>query len=328
VWFWHDHFATSLQKVRIPYLMWQQHATVRAHATGRFDELLKAIARDPAMLFYLDGRSNEKDAINENFGREAMELHTMGRGSYTQDDVVAAARAFSGWVVIPSADQQRRRGLTGDPWSAAFIPSRHDSDDKTLLGVTGNHDMDAALDIILDQPATATRVASKLFEELTGLAPDAATAERLGAQFRSDWQIMPLVEEIVADPVFTSVDAVRSRVRTPVERLIGVVQGVETSTRAYGTAFQALRTVGYVPFSPPNPAGFPKGSRLLGPYLLAHSLDIAGVLDDPPDYGVDELFGRLGLFDVTETTRSVVERAPTPATRIALAAASPEYALT
>jgi len=328
VWFWHDHFATGFRKVRIPYLMWQQHRTVRQHATGRFDELLKGIARDPAMLDYLDGRTNRAGAINENFAREVMELHTMGRGTYTQDDVVAAARAFTGWVIAPGADDRRRRVLDAEPWSAVFIPDRFDDGTKTLLGVTGDHDMDDALDIILEQPETADSVAAKLFVELTGLSPDDPTVARLGAVFRTDWDVMRLVEEIVSDPVFVSNDAVRSRVRTPVERLVGVVQGVETSTQAARAAFGMLHSVGFVPFNPPNPAGFPSGTRLLGPYHLAHSLDIGGVLAEPPDYPVDELFARLGLFDVSNTTRQVVADAPSPATRITLAASSPEYALT
>src|SRR5690348_2165670 len=99
VWFWHDHFATSLQKVRAPYLMYRQHLTIRRHATGSFAELLHAIAKDPAMLLFLDGITNSVQNRNENFGREVMELFTVGRGQYTQDDVVAASRSFTGWVV-------------------------------------------------------------------------------------------------------------------------------------------------------------------------------------------------------------------------------------
>lgn len=328
VWFWHDHFATSFRKVRLPYLFWKQHATVRKHATGRFDELLRAIARDPAMLDYLDGRTNRVGAINENFAREVMELHTMGRGNYTQDDVVAAARALSGWVIVP-AGVDARRIPAGDPWSAAFVAARHDHGIKSLLGVTGDLDMDDALGIILDQPATATTVAAKLYSEIIGLRPDEATAQRLGSAFRADWHIMRLVEEIVADPLFVSDVAVRTRVRTPVERLVGVAQGMETLPEAGRVAVSVLDRVGFVPFAPPNPAGFAAGSRLLGPFHLAHSLDVAGIVARPaPDYPIDELFARLGLFEVSPTTRTVVAAAPSPLERITLAASSPEYALT
>ena len=99
VWFWHDHFATSVAKVRVPYLMWQQHLTLRKHATGNYADLLHAVARDPAMLLYLDGITNAAQERNENFGRECLELFTMGRnGGYTQNDVVEASRSFTGWA--------------------------------------------------------------------------------------------------------------------------------------------------------------------------------------------------------------------------------------
>ena len=327
VWFWHDHFATSLRKVRLPFLFWQQHATVRAHATGRFDDLLRAIARDPAMLVYLDGRSNEARAINENFAREVMELHTMGRGAYTQDDVVAAARAFTGWVMNPGRED-RRHVPRFEPWSSFFVPFRHDDGEKTLLGLTGRLDMDDAIGVILEQPETAVRVASKLYDELVGLPIDESTARHLGDVFRAEWQIMPLVEEIVSDPVFTSDAAVRSRVRTPVEKVVGIYQGIETGDDGGRFAIRALDAIGFVPFYPPNPAGFPKGERLLGPYQLAHSLDLAAVVTrSAPDHPTEEIFARLGIWDVCDASRAVVDAAPDPAARIALAIASPEYAL-
>ena len=162
VWFWHDHFATSIAKVRIPYLMWQQHLTLREHATGNFGELLHAMARDPAMILYLDGITNAVQERNENFGRECLELFTMGRdGGYTQNDVIEASRSFTGWVVnIPG--RPFARALRGDPWTAVFLPQRHDAGSKTLLGTTGAFDMDGALDVILANPSTARFVAREV----------------------------------------------------------------------------------------------------------------------------------------------------------------------
>ena len=115
-WFWHDHFATSVAKVRVPYLMWQQHLTLRQHATGNFADLLKAVARDPAMLLYLDGITNAADERNENFGRECLELFTMGRdGGYTQDDVVAA---------LTRVHRVGRRDPRAGPRWRAWVPRR------------------------------------------------------------------------------------------------------------------------------------------------------------------------------------------------------------
>ncbi len=327
-WFWHDHFATGIQKVKVPYLMFVQHATIRKLATGSFADLLGAIAIDPAMLIYLDGVQNAVDRINENFGREVMELFTLGRGNYTEADVVAASRAFSGWVVPRAGPRAQRRGLT--PWEATFVPTRHDGGTKTLLGVTGDLDAQGAIDVILDQPQTAVFVSAKLYRELVGTYPDLDTNERIAATFRRDWSIMALVEEIAADPAFVSDEAIRAKVRTPLERAVGVAQSLEADAPALGRGiFQALRAVRFVPFAPPNVAGFPKGSRLLGPYQLVHGFDLTMALPERlPDLAAAEIAARLGIFDLTDRTRSVIDAATDPFVRTALTINAPEYFVT
>jgi uncharacterized protein (DUF1800 family) len=346
-WFWHDHFATSLAKVRVPYLMYQQHLTLRQHATGNFAELLKAVARDPAMLLYLDGITNAVQERNENFGRECLELFTMGRdGGYTQDDVVAASRAFTGWIVdIPGRPFAAR--LDATPWSAVFIARRHDPGVKTLLGTTGTLDMDGALDVILGHPATAELVATKLYRELVGLDPDDATAAALGKSFRRDYEIMPLVNEIVQRDEFTSDAAVRAKYRTPIEKLVGILQATTTGSgdasavdlgrvgpRAAGRGGnqgvgEALRTMSFLPFVPPNVGGFPKGARLLGPSNLLHSFDLVQMASAPPKVKtVDEMFARFGIHDVSDRSRAVVSDEKDAARRMALVVTSPEYTLT
>jgi uncharacterized protein (DUF1800 family) len=340
VWFWHDHFATSVAKVRVPYLMWQQHLTLRAHATGNYADLLGALARDPAMLLYLDGITNAAQERNENFGRECLELFTMGRdGGYTQNDVVEASRAFTGWVVnIPGRPFARR--LRGDPWSAVFVAQRHDAGTKTLLGTTGALDMDGALGVILDQPATARFVSTKLYRELVGLEPSRSTVDRLAKRFRRDYEIMPLVTEIVHDDAFLSDGAVRAKYRTPVEKVVGILQATDSDVATLGrgggrrgrggSVGNALRTMSFLPFVPPNVGGYPKGARLLGPHNLIHTFDLLQAVASPPTHRVpvEELFARFGLHDVSDRSRTVVQRASDPATRLALVATSPEYTLT
>ena len=250
------------------------------------------------MLVYLDGITDAADERNENFGRECLELFTMGRdGGYTQDDVVAASRAFTGWVVDlpgrPFSDRLER--LTGvQPWDSVFVTRRHDDGVKTLLGVTGTFDLDGALDVILAHPATATFVVRKLYRELVGLDPDDDVVESLAKEFRRDYEILPLVAEIVQRPEFTADDAVRSKVRTPVEKLVGIrqaggpagsaspVQG-NASRGSAGVVAKALRGMAYVPFVPPNVGGFPKGSRLLGPGNLVHTFDLVAAAGTVPD---------------------------------------------
>ncbi len=346
VWFWHDHFATSLAKVRFPYLMVQQHATVRAHATGNFSELLHAMAKDPAMLVYLDGNGNAVGKVNENFGRECLELFTMGiGGGYSQRDVVEASRSFTGWVVnVPGRPYSARlERLGAAPWQAIAIPQRHDAGAKTLLGTAASLDLDGALDVILGHPATGRFVAGKLYRELTGITADDETAQRLGDMFARDWSIMALVEAIVADKSFLSDGAVRSRVRTPIEKLVGILQAGGAMSfdlgkvraragKAGGSAAgvgEALRSIGFIPFVPPNVGGFPGGAGLLGPHQLVHTFDLLAAFEDAPTApdDVDALFARFGLFDVSHETRRVVDAQTDPGRRFALAAMSPEFAV-
>ncbi len=346
-WFWHDHFATSIAKVRVPYLMYRQHLSLRQHATGNFAELLKAVARDPAMLLYLDGITNAAQSRNENFGRECLELFTMGRdGGYTQEDVVAASRAFTGWVVdLPGRSFAAR--LAAAPWSPVFVPRRHDSGVKTLLGTTGPLDMDGAIEVILGHPSTAKFVAAKLYRELVGLEPGDATVARLGASFAKDYEIMPLVEQIVTHPAFTADTAVRAKYRTPIEKLVGILQGTATgpdpaasltlgpvgaraARRPNGAGVgQALRTMSCLPFLPPNVGGYPKGAQLLGPSNLVHSFDLLQAAPAPPRaQSVDEFFARFGVFDVSDRSRAVVGSERDASRRMALVITSPEYTLT
>ena len=141
--FWHNHFVSSLEKVRSPKLMLDQNALLRRHALGRFDALLHAVGKDPAMVVYLDSATNRKDSPNENFAREVMELFTLGEGNYSEQDVKEAARAFTGWSIEPETGEFRWR------------PFAHDSGGKTVLGVSGKLDGDAVLDILLARPQTA-----------------------------------------------------------------------------------------------------------------------------------------------------------------------------
>ena len=329
IWFWHDHFATALRKVRVPYLMWRQHLTIRRLATGSFRDLLHATATDGAMLLYLDGIHNAGDAPNENYAREVMELHTMGPGTYTQTDVTEAARAFTGWVVhIPYIRRIRRVAGDTPPWASFFVPQRHDAGTKTLLGRSGPFDLPEALDVILEQPATATFVARKLFVELVGLEPDPPTLTALAARFRDEYSVTALAEEIVSTPAFLSDEAVRAKIRTPVERLVGLLQGFAPGGDVAAEAVLVLHRLAYLPFNPPNPAGFPRGRSLLGPYQLTHLFDLLRAIPTPPELSTAAVLARLGLAEVSSPTRTVLDRAPDGPTRVALAFNSPEYALT
>src|SRR5581483_5801044 len=146
--FWHGHFATAQYKVNNAQFMHQQNQTLRKFATGNFKDMVTAIAQDPAMLIWLDGATNFKNAPNENFGRELMELFTLGLGNYTEDDVKAAARAFSGWNLDRSKGQ------------FVFNPKQHDDGLKTFRGQTGSLEGGDIIANVVADPATAKHLAT------------------------------------------------------------------------------------------------------------------------------------------------------------------------
>ena len=147
--FWHDHFATSINKVTNAGLMFKQNLTLREHALGKLEPFLQAMSKDPAMLLWLDSNSNVKGAPNENYARALMELFSLGVGNYTEKDVQEAARSFTGWHT--------------DDEGFFFNARQHDAGRKTVLGQTGNWKGDDVVRIVLKQPAAATFLVGKLY---------------------------------------------------------------------------------------------------------------------------------------------------------------------
>jgi uncharacterized protein (DUF1800 family) len=186
--FWHDHFAC---RVRAPYLAQQNNNVLRAHGLDSFRTLLTAVSKDPAMLQFLNNQQNRKDRPNENFARELMELFTMGRGTYSENDVKEAARAFTGWSFNP---------LTG---GFVFREKAHDAGRKAFLGKHGNFDGDDVIRMILDRPTTTTFITEKIYRYFVDATPDheviAAWSKRF---YDSDYSIGELMKVVFASSVF------------------------------------------------------------------------------------------------------------------------------
>lgn len=245
--YWHGHFATAIRKVNSTGLMWAQNELFRRNALGSFRTILAEISRDPAMLRWLDSNSNRKLSPNENYARELMELFTMGRGNYTEDDVKAAAQAFTGWHFNPLAEQ------------FAFNRNQHDFGPKTFLGRTGPWDGDDILRFLLEEPATARWIAMKLFRFFAYDDPEPAVVDRFAGVLRAnDWQIKPLVGAILKSPEFSSERAYHSKVKSPLELVIGTLKtlGVQPN---YRELVPALRRMGQDLFNPPNVKGWDGG---------------------------------------------------------------------
>ena len=245
--FWHGHFATSAAKVEKPRLMLAQNQLLRAHARGRFEDMVKAISRDPAMLVYLDSTSNRRIRPNENYARELMELFCLGVGNYTEKDIKEVARAFTGWEL--RADQ------------FAFNHIQHDTGTKSFLGGSGAFDGDDAIRVILAQPAAPRFIARKLvrffaFDEPA--APD-ALVEPLAQELRkNDFQIAPAVRRLLGSNLFFSDASVGRKVKSPVELCVGLLRALGATTNLLKAA-QGLSELGQALFYPPNVKGWDGG---------------------------------------------------------------------
>jgi hypothetical protein len=254
--FWHNHFATSIAKVRSTREMFAQNKLLREHALGKFGPFLLAISKDAAMLHWLDSNSNVKGKPNENYAREIMELFSLGVGNYTEKDIREAARAFTGWHT------------DSDGFGYEFNPRLHDEGDKTILGKTGNWNGDDVVRILLQQPACARFLVRKLYHfyvSETHEPPD-SFLEPLAESFRkSDYDIAALLRTMLSSRHFFSDYAFRQRIKGPVEYVLGAVRAVY---REYDTKdkdhqpliqqnlVQQIDAMGQLLFAPPNVKGW------------------------------------------------------------------------
>jgi uncharacterized protein (DUF1800 family) len=248
--FWHDHFATSNAKVNSTALMQGQNATLRRYALGDYKALLAEMARDPAMLVWLDAATNRKAHPNENYAREVMELFALGRGHYTEKDVQEAARAFTGGFVQDDRFVQ--------------VASQHDDGEKTILGRTGRFRGDDVTPILLDQPACAEFLAGKLFRHFVSEVdePSAALLAPVADAFRrSGYDVREPVRLILRSRLFHDPAMRRRRVKGPVEFAVGTIRALEVlrPTVSADALADACARMGQSLYAPPSVAGWDGG---------------------------------------------------------------------
>lgn len=256
--FWHGHFATSAAKVTDTQLMFNQNEMLREHALGKFESQVRGIARDPAMLLYLDSATNRKTHPNENFAREVMELFCLGLGNYTEKDIQELARTFTGWEIQHGQFK--------------FNQFQHDYGSKTILGKTGTYDGDEGISVLLAQPAAARFIATKLIRYFITDDPEipAGLVEPLAQKFRdSGLTTGPVLEMLLTSRLFYSEASVARKVRSPVELGVGMLRALEGASNLPQMSVE-LRELGQLPFFPPNVKGWNGGvawinsSSLLG----------------------------------------------------------------
>ncbi|MEO5695018.1 MAG: DUF1800 domain-containing protein [Usitatibacter sp.] len=256
--FWHNHFATSQQKVRSPHLMYRQNVLLRRESLGNFASLLHAVAKDPAMLVYLDQANSRKQAPNENFAREVMELFTLGEGhGYSERDIKEAARAFTGW------------SLDRDTMDFTFRRAIHDDGEKTLLGRSGRFDGDQVLDVLLARRETAQFITAKLWKEFVSPTPDSREVTRLAGVWRdARYEVKPLLRAMLLSDDFWAPDNRATLIKSPVELVVGTLRTFDIRPFTLRPAVVASALLGQNPMSPPNVKGWPGGEAWINSSTL------------------------------------------------------------
>ena len=293
--FWHNHFATAMYKVDNPGRMWAQNETFRRYGMGSFRTLLQKIARDPAMLVWLDGRDNHVGRANENFAREVMELFTLGVGNgYSERDVAQAARAFTGW-----------RGDNDGPGGFIYDPTLHDDGEKTILGQTGNWHADDVCDILARQPATARFLSEKLFRFFVHDSPTKSDIDGLAKVYLDNqFDIGAVLGAILNSAAFYSDAARFTKIKSPTEFAVMTIRSYDAPLSAARDLRRSLELMGQELFNPPNVKGWREGRDWINSRTLLARTDFASGLTDEMNKRVS-LLERLRAFAPDENAPKI-----------------------
>ncbi|HMT95992.1 MAG TPA: DUF1800 domain-containing protein [Ferruginibacter sp.] len=260
--FWHGHFAT---RVINSYFQQELLQIIRENALGNFGELLRAVSKSPTMLQFLNNQQNKKGHPNENFAREVMELFTMGRGHYTEDDIKEAARAFTGWGFNMQGEFVFRRQV-------------HDEGNKTVLGKSGPFDGDDILTILLNKKETAQFITRKIYRFLVNENIDESRVKSLADDFyQSGYEILPLLNAIFTSDWFYDEKNIGSKIKSPIELLAGIRRYLPMSLDNDEAQMLFQKVLGQVLFYPPNVAGWPGGTSWIDSTSLMVRLQVPQV---------------------------------------------------
>lgn len=248
--FWHNHFPSDIKKTTQTSMLYQQNLMLRQNALGNFGQMLHNIARDPAMLLYLDGFVSTKEEPNENFARELLELFTIGIGNYSENDMREAARAFTGWSI--------------DPRNGRFKvnPADHDGGVKTFLGKRGNFKGEDIINIVLQHPRTAETIAKKMWREFINISkPDQRVINQWAAVFRnSGYDIKALMNQVLNSKEFWAKSNRGALIKSPVELTIGTLRALPYTLRRTDLTHN-LNIMGQGVFAHPSVKGWDGGKE-------------------------------------------------------------------
>lgn len=263
--FWNNHFACRTNNA---FYAQQLNNIQRSNALGNFRDLTIQVSKSPAMLQFLNNQQNHKNHPNENFARELMELFTLGRGNYTEQDVKESARAFTGW------------GFDKD---GQFVMRQHQHDDgqKTFLGKTGAFAGEDIINIILEQKQTARFICNKLYKYLVNETPDQSHVNAMADVFYSgNYEIKPLLEFVFTSDWFYDDRNIGNLIKSPIELIVGLSRQFYITYLRPEALLEFQRTLGQVLLNPPNVAGWPGGRNWIDSSSLMYRLKIPSLVLD------------------------------------------------
>jgi uncharacterized protein (DUF1800 family) len=285
--FWHGLFATGFNKCDDPRVITKQIRMFRRHGLGNFRELLVELSRDPAMIYWLDNNQSRGDAPNENYGRELLELFSMGIGNYSEDDVKAAARAFTGWTLAPTLPRQPYGRFD---WEFEYRPELHDDSVKTFLGETGPWNGEDVVNIIVKQPSAARFIARHLYNFFVADEPQVpawptvpprdpeAINILVDAYMASKYDMRAVLRTLFLSDFFRSEKAYFAKVKSPTELVIGTVR----LTKDFGFPKLGLREIslecrymGQDLLNPPSVEGWHTGKEWIDTGCLVERINFA-----------------------------------------------------
>jgi uncharacterized protein (DUF1800 family) len=323
-WFWHGHWATSIQKLNYPLPMYTQNKTLRTHSLGNFTTMTKAMLNDGALQFWLDGQDSTFKAPNENLARELMELFTLGVNRYSEDDVKAIARALTGYQVVRSTGQ------------VTIKESRRDTNPVTVLGKTSVFTGDSLSQYLVERDDCATFISERLWYRFISSTETMPTNFSAKKAF-SNRDIAKTLSAIAADPVMR--DRKYALVKSPVEWFISASRALELTPSSLQTPdklINFLNKLNQLPFAPPNVSGWPAGEAWLSSASAQYRLSFATWLIKqskltllkklPSDSWIEQSKNWLGIPEWSPRTKAALQTAlGDPMKFTLLALCSPEY---
>lgn len=323
-WFWHGHWATSVDKLNYALPMYKQNKTLRTHCLGNFNAMTKAMINDGALQFWLDGQDNTIKAPNENLGRELMELFVLGVDRYSEDDVKAISRSLTGYQVVRSNGE------------VSINQARRDKNPVTLLGTSAVFTGDSVADFLIARDDNAKFIAERLWYRFMSSTEDMPATFSAKNAF-ANREISAAVNAMASDSAMR--DEKYAMVKSPVEWFISACRALELTPSQLKTPNQMinfLQKLGQVPFSPPNVGGWPAGEAWLSSATAQYRITFASWLIKQSDLRVlnamtpaqrvTQSANWLGVPEWSARTKNALRDAQKdPAQFALLALCSPEY---